>query len=166
MADDLDLKNARRKMNDLDELEQEERERAMKKKLNAKFNAFAKLIEAQSEKGKNISIQFDIPFDDLSFFGCPHKSVVKIRPTSKCLIAIGEPPFFVTEIEDIELVYFERMQFGIKNFDMAIISKDLSTFKRINSIPIEHVDEIKNFLDATKIIFAEGIVPMNWNNVL
>ena len=91
---------------------------------------------------------------------------MKIRPTSKCLIAIGEPPFFVTEIEDIELAYFERMQFGIKNFDMALISKDLQTFKRINSIPIEHIDDIKNFLDTTKIIFAEGIVPMNWNNVL
>lgn len=43
-ADDIDMKNGRRRMNDLDELEQEERERQAKKRLSQKFFNFAKLI--------------------------------------------------------------------------------------------------------------------------
>lgn len=111
-------------------------------------------------------IEFDIPFEELDFFGCPHKSVVKVRPTKNCLIAISEFPFFIIDISDIEHVHFERVQFGIKNFDMAIIFKDFTTFKRINSIPIEHIEDIKSYLDEIGIIYSESIVPMNWTNVL
>lgn len=49
---------------------------------------------------------------------------------------------------------------------MAIVFKDFTTFKRINSIPIEHLDDIKNFLCETGIIFFEGVMPMNWTNIL
>ena len=102
----------------------------------------------------------------MDFFGCPHKSVVKVRPTAFCIIAISEFPFFIIDINDIECVHFERVTFGIKNFDMAIIFKDFTTVKRINSIPIEHIEQIKQFLDETGIIYSEGAVAMNWTNVL
>ena len=64
------------------------------------------------------------------------------------------------------MAYFERLAYGIKNFDIALIQKDLTNFKRINSIPIEHIEDVKNFLDASEIVFAEGVVPLNWNNLL
>jgi len=102
----------------------------------------------------------------LEFSGCPHKSVVKVRPTKYCLIAISEFPFFVIDIDDIETIHFERVQFGIKNFDMAIIFKDFITFKRINSIPIENIENIKSYLDEIGVIYSESVVPMNWTNVL
>jgi nucleosome binding factor SPN SPT16 subunit len=54
-------------------------------------------------------LEFDIPFEGLEFFGCPFKSVVKVRPTKNCLIAISEFPFFVVDINDIEVVHFERI---------------------------------------------------------
>lgn len=111
-------------------------------------------------------VEFDIPFEGLDFYGCPNKSVVKVRPTKNCMVAISEFPFFVIDLDDIELVYFERVTFGIKNFDMAIIFKDLTNYRRINSIPIEHIETIKNFLDEIKVIYAEGVVPMNWTNIL
>ena len=149
----------------MDELEQEERERQQKKKLNSRFSNFVKNIEAISERTK-YPLEFDIPFTELEFFGCPFKSVVKIRPTKNCLIAISEFPFFVIDIKDIEVVHFERIQFGTKNFDMAILFKDFQTFKRINIIPIEHIEEIKSYLDEIQIIYSEGIVPMNWTNIL
>ncbi len=98
--------------------------------------------------------------------GCPHKSVVKVRPTKNCLIAISEFPFFVIDIDDIEAVHFERVQFGIKNFDMVIIFKDFTTFKPINSVPIEYIESIKDFLDELGIIYSESVVAMNWTNVL
>ena len=82
------------------------------------------------------------------------------------MIAISEPPFFVVDINDIEIAYFERVTFGIKNFDLAIVFKDFVTFKRINSVPIEHLDEIKAYLDEIGIIYFEGILPMNWVNTL
>jgi len=88
--------------------------------------------------------------------------VVKVRPTKYCLIAISEFPSFVIDLKDIEAVHFERVSFGIKNFDMAIIFKDFHTFKRINSIPRESIDQIKDYLNKIGIIFSEGVVPMNW----
>ncbi len=164
-ADDLDMKSSRKRMNDMDELEQEERERQQKIKLNNRFANFVKMIEQQAERSRH-SLEFDIPIEGLDFYGCPNKSVVKIRPTKFCMIAISEHPFFVIDIDDIEVVHFERIQFGIKNFDMAVIFKDFVTFKRINSIPIEHLDDIKSYLDEIGLIYSESIVPMNWTNVL
>ena len=136
LYDDLDIKNERKKLNYMDELEQEERERQMKKKLNAKFHQFVQLIEAQAEKGRH-KIEFDIPFDGLEFFGCPMKSVVKVKPTKNCLIAISEFPCFVVDISEIEIAYFERVIFGINYFDIALVFKDFINFKRIDSVPIE-----------------------------
>jgi len=49
---------------------------------------------------------------------------------------------------------------------MAIIFKDFHTFKRINSIPRESIEEIKAYLNEIGVIFSEGVVPMNWNAVL
>lgn len=82
------------------------------------------------------------------------------------MIAISEFPFFVIDLKDIEAVHFERVSFGIKNFDMAIIFKDFHTFKRINSIPRESIDQIKDYLNKIGVIFSEGVVPMNWNATL
>ena len=67
-----------------------------------------KLIEGVSDRTR-FSLEFDIPFDGLEFYGCPFKSVVKVRPTKNCLIAISEFPFFVVDIRDIEVVHFERV---------------------------------------------------------
>ena len=152
-------------MNDLDELELEERERQGKKKLTQKFFNFAKIIQNQSDK-TNSPIEFDIPIDEFSFQGCPMKSQVKVRPTKNCLIAISEFPCFVIDLKDIEAVHFERVTFGIKNFDMTIIYKDFQTFKKINSIARENLDDIKAYLNEIGIIFSEGVVAMNWNAVL
>jgi len=118
-----------------------------------------------SEKTKH-HVEFDIPIEEFAFQGCPKKSVVKIRPTKNCLIAISEFPFFVIDLKDIECVHFERVSFGIKNFDMAIIYKDFQTYKHINSIPRESIDEIKTYLNEIGVIFSEGVVPMNWTAVL
>lgn len=105
--------------------------------------------------------------EELFFTGCPAKSSVKVRPThGKCLIAVSEFPSFVIDVNDIEVVHFERVTFGIKNFDMAIIYKDFTTFRRINSIPRESIEELKEYLDSVGIIFSESISAFNWPAVL
>lgn len=45
ISDDLENKAGRKRLTDMDELEQEERERQLKVKLNNKFSSFVKLIE-------------------------------------------------------------------------------------------------------------------------
>merc|ERR1711957_908160 len=104
--------------------------------------------------------------DDLSFSGCAAKSVVKIRPTKNCLVAISEFPFFVMEFDEIQAVHFERIIFGIKNFDLALINKDFNTFRRINSIPMEHIEDLKSFFDEIGVVFCEGPATLNWPAVL
>jgi len=70
------------------------------------------------------------------------------------------------DVNDIECVVFERVLFGIKNFDMAIIFKDFTTYKRINSVPIEHMEELKSYLDEICVLYAESEAPFNWNTLL
>ena len=152
-------------MNDLDELELEEREREAKRKLSKKFYNFAVSIQTQSERG-NYPIEFDVPIDEYAFNGCPVKSVVKIRPTKNCLIGLSDFPFFVINLDDIEMVYFERVSLQTKNFDMAVVFKDFHTFKRISSIPRESIDLIKQYLNEIGVIYFEGLIPMHWGNVL
>ena len=164
-AEDINFKGGRHKMNDIDELEQEERERQQKKRLNTRFLNFSKLIEQAADNNKT-PVEVDIPQDDLSFSGCASKSVVKIRPTKNCLVAISEFPFFVMEFDEIQAVHFERIIFGIKNFDLALINKDFNNFRRINSIPMEHIDDLKSFFDEIGVIFCEGPATLNWPAVL
>ena len=47
-------------MNDLDELEKEEKERQAKKKLSEKFFSFKRNVEAQSKKSSD-PIEFKVP---------------------------------------------------------------------------------------------------------
>ena len=63
-------------------------------------------------------------------------------------------------------MHFERIIYGIKNFDMALIDKDFVSSKRISSIPIEYQDTLKAFFDEIDVIYSEGPVNMNWNNVM
>lgn len=53
-----------------------------------------------------------------------------------------------------------------KNFDLVLIYKDYQTFKRISAIPMEYLDTIKSWLDATNILFSEGPISLNWPNIL
>lgn len=82
------------------------------------------------------------------------------------MVAISEFPFFVMDVNEIEAVHFERVHFGIKNFDLAIIFKDFITFKRINSIPIEYIEELKSYFDEIGVIYSESLAPFNWNAIL
>ena len=70
------------------------------------------------------------------------------------------------EFDEIQAVHFERIIFGIKNFDLALISKDFITFRRINSIPMEHIEDLKSFFDEIGVVFCEGPASLTWTAVL
>ena len=109
LVDDLDTRK-RKYYNEMEELEQEQRERENRAKLNNKFQKFAHNIEAVAKKNK-FKIEFERPFSDLQFTGTPGKSVVKLIPTISCLVNLTEFPFYVLTVKEIEHIHFERVQF-------------------------------------------------------
>lgn len=72
----------------------------------------------------------------------------------------------VVDIGDIEVAHFERIQYMTKNFDLVLVYKDYVTYKRISAIPMEYLDTIKNWFNATSILYSEGPMCLNWINIL
>lgn len=111
------------------------------------FSEFAKRIEhAIQTQGDEVEV--DMPFRDLGFSGVPHRSNVQLLPTTNCLVHLSEFPFTVITLSEVEIVHLERVQFGLKNFDMVFV---LSDFKKapihINNIPVNHLDNVKEWLE-------------------
>jgi nucleosome binding factor SPN SPT16 subunit len=83
------------------------------------------------------------------------------------LVNLIELPFLVITLDEVELVYFERVSLSIKNFDMSFVFKDLNRpFIRITAIPMECLEMIKNWLDNVDILFSEGIINLNWTKII
>lgn len=58
-------------------------------------------------------------------------------------------------------------QFGLKNFDLVFVFKD---FHRppvhINTIPVESLEPVKDWLDSVDIAFTEGPLNLNWSTIM
>jgi nucleosome binding factor SPN SPT16 subunit len=58
-------------------------------------------------------------------------------------------------------------QFGLKNFDMIFVFKD---FKRpvqhINTIPMESIDAVKDWLNGVEMPFYEGNLNLQWGSIM
>jgi nucleosome binding factor SPN SPT16 subunit len=158
--------NRRRKhrMGDEDEFEAEQEERRRRAILDKEFLAFAKRIE---DAGRDSNLRVDMPFRDLGFNGVPSRSSVWIQPTTDCLVQLTEPPFMVITLDDIEIVHLERVQFGLKNFDMVVVFKDFNrSVQHINTIPMESIDAVKDWLDSVEIPFTEGPLNLQWPTIM
>jgi nucleosome binding factor SPN SPT16 subunit len=161
VSDDLD--NRRRGGMDLDEIQQEVKEKQFKEKLNKEFKKFAE--EVQHVSGD--TVDFDIPYRELGFYGVPSKSNVFIMPSVNCLVSLIEQPFFVISLNEIEIAVFERVQFSLKNFDLVFVFKDYTKHPmRITSIPAEYFESIKDWLNDIDILYAESSNPFNWANIM
>ena len=86
-------------------MEEEEREKGMRKRLNKEFEYFCKAVETCSNK----TITFESPYRELGFYGTPYRSSVFIVPTVNCLINLIEVPFLILPIDEIEVAHFERI---------------------------------------------------------
>ncbi|TRY50615.1 Creatinase/Aminopeptidase P/Spt16/cdc68p/PH-like domain-containing protein [Cryptosporidium tyzzeri] len=163
--DDLEQRRGRN-VYDPDEIMEEQRERETKKRYNLEYKKFIQGIE---ELSKN-SFEAEIPYRDLGFYGVPGRagvSNVQLFPTASCLVHLLEFPPFVLSLDEIEVVSFERVEQGLRNFDMIFVTKDYSKpVKRVDSIPIEYLDLIKRWLNEMEIVYYEGRQNLNWNAVL
>ena len=157
--------NRRRRMNygDQDELAMEKEERRKRHLLDREFLAFAEKISETSKR----TVDADVPNRELAFPGVPFRQLVSMQPTTNCLVHLTDTPFFVASIEDVEVAHLERIQFGLKNFDMVLVYKDFKKpVSHINTIPIEQLETVKSWLDASEIPFSEGPVNLSWPQIM
>lgn len=73
-------------MQDRDDMQSEQMEREMRKKLNMAFQNFCDKVVRQT----NEQIDFETPFNELSFFGVPFRSSCKLKPASSTLVNVTE----------------------------------------------------------------------------
>jgi len=85
--EDIEGKNAKRRMTEADEVEQEKRELVFRKRLDQKFKDFCSRSEKFAAEFKS-DIEFEIPFLDLGFSGCHAKSNVTFYPTQSSLVSL------------------------------------------------------------------------------
>lgn len=148
---------------DEDELEQEQEERRRRALLDKEFRAYSEAI-AEASHGL---VDLDIPFRELGFQGVPSRSAVVCLPTRDCLVQLVDLPFLVVTLEDIEIAHLERVQFGLKNFDLVFVSKDFSRpVIHISTIPMESLEDVKAWLTDVDIPISEGPVNLNWPTIM
>ncbi|KAK4049693.1 FACT complex subunit spt16 [Microbotryomycetes sp. JL201] len=157
--DETGNKKRRKNYHDEDELEMEQEERKRRADLNKYFKAFSdKIAEAADNR-----FEVDIPFRELGFNGVPFRSNVLLQPSTDALVFLTEPPFLVLSLAEIEIAHLERVQYGLKNFDMVFVFQDFArTPIHINTIPMNQLDTVKDWLDSSDIPYSEGPVNLNW----
>ncbi|KAK1584243.1 hypothetical protein Q3G72_031152 [Acer saccharum] len=163
------LGGGKRSAYDPDEIEEEQRERNRKNKINMDFQNFVNRLNDMwgQPQFKAHDLEFDQPLRELGFHGVPHKSSAFIVPTSSCLVELIENPFVVITLSEIEIVNLERVGLGQRNFDMTIVFKDFKRdVLRIDSIPSTSLDGIKEWLDTTDLKYYESRLNLNWRPIL
>lgn len=152
-----------RRYGDDDEIEEEKEERRRRAILDKEFQNFAALISEASDG----LVDLEEPIRELGFQGVPGRSAVQCMPTGDCLVQLMEPPFMVINLEDVEICCLERVQFGLKNFDLVFIYKDFTKpVTHINTIPMEDIETIKNWLTNVDIAYTVSTINLNWSNIL
>ncbi|CAG8786131.1 8461_t:CDS:10, partial [Gigaspora margarita] len=141
---------------DEDELGAEQEERRRRAVLNREFKTFAEKI-AEASEGR---VDVDIPFREIGFQGVPFRTNVLLQPTTECLVHLTDPPFLVVPLPEIEIAHLERVQFGLKNFDLVFIFKDYSRPPvHINTIPMNQLENVKDWLEC-------GTQNLNWAQIM
>jgi nucleosome binding factor SPN SPT16 subunit len=142
LVDETSGRRKKLRLGDEDEVMAEVEERKRRKEADAEFRSFAVKI---SEVSKVLLVEE--PFRELGFSGVPHRQTVLLQPTAESLVYLSEPPFLVVTLAEVEIVYFERIVFGLRNFDMVFVNKDHSVAPiHITSIPFASLEPIKKWL--------------------
>jgi len=156
----------RHSMYDPEEMDDEQRERQLRKRLNDAFKEYCRKVENVAKKN-GFSLEFDIPYRDLGFLGNPNKEMVSVTPTLNCLVNLTETPFFVVDLSNVDHVHFERVTLQSKAFDMVIINKDFTKMPwNIVMIPNVEKNSIQDWLTDMEISYTEGPMNLNWKTIM
>jgi nucleosome binding factor SPN SPT16 subunit len=162
--DETGNRKRKHRMHDEEEFEMEQEERRRRAALDKEFKRFAENIQSADHDS---DFGVDVPFRELGFGGVPNRSNVLMQPTTDCLVQLTEPPFTVITLDEIETAHLERVQFGLKNFDLVFVYKDFSRPPvHVNTIPVESLDGVKDWLDSVNISYSEGPLNLNWSMIM
>lgn len=151
---------------DEEEFEQEQEERRRRAELDKEFQMFAdKISDATGRIDAKVDV--DRPYRELGFNGVPFRANVLCSPTTDALVSLTDQPFLVITLDEIEIAHLERVQFGLKNFDLVFVYKDYTRpVTHINSIPMETLENVKEWLDSSNIAYTEGPLNLNWPTIM
>ncbi|KIM49314.1 hypothetical protein M413DRAFT_438502 [Hebeloma cylindrosporum] len=165
--DETGNRKRKHRYGDEDEIEMEQQERKRRAMLNKEIRTFADKIAEAASTSNGETLELDIPFRELSFEGVPFRTSARLQPTTECLVHLTDPPFLVVTLSEIEIASLERVQYGLKQFDLVFIFKDFTkTPLHINSIQSTQMDDVKNWLDSVDIPMSEGPVNLNWGPIM
>ncbi|KAF9052732.1 FACT complex subunit SPT16 [Panaeolus papilionaceus] len=165
--DETGNRKRKHRYGDEDEIEMEQQERKRRAMLNKEVKLFAEKIAEAASVSNGDTLDLDIPFRELSFEGVPFRTSVRLQPTTECLVHLTDPPFLVVTLSEIEIASLERVQYGLKQFDLVFIFKDFTKAPlHINSIQATQMDDVKNWLDSVDIPMSEGPVNLNWGPIM
>ncbi|KAF8965271.1 FACT complex subunit SPT16 [Flammula alnicola] len=165
--DETGNRKRKHRYGDEDEIEMEQQERKRRALLNKEIKAFAEKIAEAASTSNGETLELDIPFRELSFEGVPFRTSARLQPTTECLVHLTDPPFLVVTLSEIEIASLERVQYGLKQFDLVFIFKDFTKPPlHINSIQSTQMDDVKNWLDSVDIPMSEGPVNLNWGPIM
>ena len=146
--DETGNRKRKHRYGDEDEIEMEQQERKRRALLNKEIKAFAEKIAEVASSSNGETLELDIPFRELSFEGVPFRTSARLQPTTECLVHLTDPPFLVVTLSEIEIASLERVQYGLKQFDLVFIFKDFTKPPlHINSIQSSQMDDVKNWLE-------------------
>ena len=176
------MDNRKRNTWDRDEVEDESRHKTMVAQLDAQFKKFTDKVTDilpaadPSEPDGDKIWDWDIPYHELEFQGNPKNAMVELYPTTSCIVHLATKPVCIIDLERVDVAYYERIQPGNRNFDLAFVFKDFllpdakiqegATWIRINSIDIKYYDQVREVLQKSKLPQFEGMAPLKWNDVL
>lgn len=162
----MNLEGSKRYSYDPDELDDEQREREMRKRLNLAFKDFCQKVEKVAAH-YDINLMIDVPFKKSGFEGNPNKEMVLLQPTTHCLINVTENPPFVITLSEIDHAHFERVSYATKNFDLTLVFKDFSILPRtVAAIDVKAMDTIQDWLNLVEITYTVGPMSLNWNMLM
>ncbi|KAF8201718.1 FACT complex subunit SPT16 [Pholiota molesta] len=165
--DETGNRKRKHRYGDEDEIEMEQQERKRRALLNKEIKAFAEKIAEAASTSNGETLELDIPFRELSFEGVPFRTSARLQPTTECLVHLTDPPFLVVTLSEIEIASLERVQYGLKQFDLVLIFKDFTKPPlHINGIQTSQMDDVKNWLDSVDIPMSEGPVNLNWGLIM
>jgi len=165
--DETGNRKRKHRYGDEDEIEMEQQERRRRQMLNKEIQAFSEKIADAATASNGDTLELDIPFRELSFEGVPSRASVRLQPTTECLVHLTDPPFLVVTLSEIEVAALERVQYGLKQFDLVFIFKDFTKPPlHINSIHSSSMEDVKNWLDSVDIPMAESAVNFNWGPIM
>lgn len=131
-------------MYDPDEVQEEQRELALRKRLDKLFADFARELTVVMERELRVSVEFQRPYREMGFTGVPSREMVLLQPSADCLVNLTENPPFVLSLDDVEHVHFERVMFSNRNFDMVFIYRDYKRPPlRISAIHMDKLSDIQ-----------------------